>query len=91
MQDPSSHKPICFLDVEGKLYEYLVYKQLKIEIERTVLSEKQYGFKEGRQNVPILGLNACIKCNLIQKVGSLTLKLSHKVDCSIFTLALQFL
>lgn len=52
VEEPSSHRPICLLDVEGKLYEHLVLKKLKNEIERTgSLSQKQYGFREGRQTV----------------------------------------
>lgn len=52
IEDPSSHRPICLLDVEGKLYEHLVLKQLNSEIERTGgLSDKQFGFREGRQTV----------------------------------------
>lgn len=52
LNDPSSFRPICLLDVEGKLYEQLLLQKLKQEIERTGgLSDRQYGFREGRQTV----------------------------------------
>lgn len=31
--EPNSHRPICLFDMESKLYEHLVHKQLKFEIE----------------------------------------------------------
>lgn len=49
---PSSYRPICLLDIEGKLYEHLLLSRLKGEIERTGgLAKNQYGFREGRQTV----------------------------------------
>ncbi|XP_012281309.1 uncharacterized protein LOC105700220 [Orussus abietinus] len=40
IDNPASYRPICLLDVEGKLYDVT-----------GGLSEQQYGFKEGRQAV----------------------------------------
>lgn len=52
LEDPSSFRPICLLDVEGKLYELLLAARLDEEIERTGgLSEQQYGFRSGRQTI----------------------------------------
>lgn len=52
MENPSSYRPICLLDVEGKLYEQLILIRLKEEIARTGdLAENQFGFREGRQTV----------------------------------------
>lgn len=52
INDPASFRPICLLDVEGKLYEQLVLIRLNKEIDRTGgLSKRQYGFRRGRQTV----------------------------------------
>lgn len=51
-EEPSSYRPICLLDAEGKLYEHLILARMKKEIERTGgLAENQYGFREGRQTL----------------------------------------
>lgn len=48
VEDSISHIPICLMDVEGKLYQHLILKQVKREIEGTGdLSGKQYGFRVG--------------------------------------------
>ena len=50
--DPSSYRPLCLLDVEGKLFEHIMLARLKKELERTGgLAERQYGFREKRQTV----------------------------------------
>ncbi|KAJ8910519.1 hypothetical protein NQ315_012816 [Exocentrus adspersus] len=52
VEDPSSHRPLCLLDVEGKLYEHLILGRLNSELARTGgLSEQQYGFRKGKQTV----------------------------------------
>lgn len=56
LENPSSFRPICLLDVEGKLYEHLLLERLNKEIERTGgLSENQYGFRKGRQTIDAIG------------------------------------
>lgn len=35
LDDPSTFRPICLLDVEGKLYEQLLLGRLHQEVERT--------------------------------------------------------
>lgn len=50
--DPTAYRPICLLDAEGKLYEQLLTIRLKSELQRTGgLSDRQFGFTEGRQTV----------------------------------------
>lgn len=50
--DPTSFRPICLLDVEGKLYEQLLLIRLKAELQRTGgLSDMQFGFRERRQTI----------------------------------------
>lgn len=52
LNDPTSYRPICLLDAEGKLFEQLLSKRLKIELQRTGgLSNMQFGFREQRQTV----------------------------------------
>lgn len=49
---PSSYRPISLLDVEGKLYEQLLAGRLKQELKKSGdLSDRQFGFREGRQTV----------------------------------------
>lgn len=49
-KSPSSYRPICLLDAEGKLYEQLILERLNQELKRTGgLSSNQYGFRKGRQ------------------------------------------
>lgn len=51
-EDPGSYRPICILDVEGKLYELLLAARLDKEVEKTGgLSNDQYGFRSGRQTI----------------------------------------
>lgn len=52
LDNPSSFRPICLLDVEGKLYEHLLLERLNEELERSGgLSPYQYGFRKGRQTI----------------------------------------
>lgn len=52
LNEPASFRPICLLDVEGKLYEQLLLERLNKEIQLTGdLSDHQYGFRKGRQTV----------------------------------------
>ncbi|XP_033225991.1 uncharacterized protein LOC117178675 [Belonocnema kinseyi] len=52
IENPSSYRPICLPDVEGKLFEQLILIWLKEEILRTGgLAVNQYGFREGRKTV----------------------------------------
>lgn len=49
---PSSYRPLSLLDVEGKLYEQLLVARLKAELKKNGdLSDRQYGFRQGRQTV----------------------------------------
>lgn len=52
INSPGSYRPICLLDVEGKLYEQLIVARLKKELAKTGdLSDRQFGFRRGRQTV----------------------------------------
>lgn len=52
LENPASYRPICLLDIEGKLYEHLILARLKQELVRTGdLSQRQFGFRKGRQTV----------------------------------------
>lgn len=52
LDDPSSFRPICLMDIEGKLYEHLLLDRLNVELERTGgLSSNQFGFRKGRQTI----------------------------------------
>lgn len=52
LENPSSFRPICLLDIEGKLYEHLLLERLNAELARTGgLAENQYGFRKGYQTI----------------------------------------
>lgn len=52
LNDPTSYRPICLLDIEGKLFEQLLSIRLKSELNRTGgLSNMQFGFREQRQTI----------------------------------------
>lgn len=52
LENPSSFRPICLLDVEGKLYEQLLLERLTKDLDRTGgLSNNQFGFRKGRQTM----------------------------------------
>lgn len=52
LENPSSFRPICLLDIEGKLFEHLLLERLNEELERSGgLSSHQYGFRKGRQTL----------------------------------------
>lgn len=54
---PSSFRPICLLDVEGKLYEHLLLGRLNAELSRMGnLSDKQFGFRKGKQTVDAINV-----------------------------------
>ncbi|KAI5735555.1 hypothetical protein M8J77_020038 [Diaphorina citri] len=49
---PPTYRPICLLNTFGKLYEKMILNRLLKEIEeKSLLSEKQYGFMPGRSTV----------------------------------------
>jgi hypothetical protein len=45
-------RPICLLDVMGKLYEHLIRARLRSEVgEKGRLSDRQFGFREGMSTI----------------------------------------
>lgn len=52
ISDPSGYRPLCILNVFGKLLEYLLLARLKECVnERNAISQAQFGFREGRSTV----------------------------------------
>lgn len=45
----ATFRPLCLLNVLGKLYEHLLLQRLKLECDE--LSESQYGFREGKSTI----------------------------------------
>lgn len=79
--DPSSYRPLCLLDVEGKLFEQLVVARLEAEIERTGgLSDNQFGFRKGRQTID--AIKKVIR--VTERATSYTWK--HRKMCAVITL-----
>lgn len=78
---PGAYRPISLLDVEGKVYEHMILARLKNEIQRTGgLSERQFGFREGRQTID--AINEVIK--LAKNAASFSS--SHRRLCAMITL-----
>lgn len=49
---PASYRPLCMLDVAGKVYEKMLRARLRTAIELAGgLAENQYGFREGRSTM----------------------------------------
>lgn len=80
LDNPSSFRPICLLDVEGKLYEHLLLERLNSELERTGgLSENQFGFRKGRKTL-----------DAIDKVLNIARQAAEKRElCVVITLDIQ--
>ena len=54
-QNNKAYRPVCLLNVFGKLFEQLLLVRLKREIIRTGdLADEQYGFREGRSTIHAL-------------------------------------
>lgn len=81
LDDPTNYRPICLLDVEGKLYEQLLLTRLNKELARTGgLSDRQFGFRQGKQT-----------CDAIQTILSIARAASeythaHRRLCAVITL-----
>lgn len=49
---PSSYRPICLLDAEGKLYEQLLLGRINEELRKKGdLAKNEFGFRKGRQSI----------------------------------------
>lgn len=56
-KDNTSFSPICLFDVDGKLYEHLILGRLNFKLIRTgELSDKQYGYRKGKQINAVTGI-----------------------------------
>lgn len=81
LNSPSAFRPICLLDVEGKLFEHLILIRLKDELERTGgLAKNQYGFVEGRSTIDAI-LAVTRKAN-----EAADYSYAHRRICAIVTL-----
>lgn len=50
--DPGAYRPICLLNSLSKVYEALVHRRLKTELEAAnILSDMQFGFRGGRSAI----------------------------------------
>lgn len=84
LDNPASYRPLCLLDVEGKLYEQLISIKLKDELHRTGgLSDRQFGFREGRQTVDAI--------KEVMKIASEAAKYTaaYRRLCAVITLDVQ--
>lgn len=51
--NPSSYRPICLLDEEGKIMERIIVQRIKLELEQTGrnLNNRQFGFRNERSTI----------------------------------------
>ena len=50
--EPSSYRPLCMLDIVGKLLERVIYTRLEAAIQQVGdLSDSQFGFRKGRSTI----------------------------------------
>lgn len=81
LDDPATYRPICLLDVEGKLYEQLLLIRLNRELAKSGgLSDRQFGFREGRQTTD--AIQAII--NIAREASEYSH--SHRRLCAVITL-----
>lgn len=86
--EPSSYKPLCILDLAGKLLDKVVDTRLKdLYEEREMLTTNQYGFRRGRSTVDAMprlmgivrrGLDATCMA------GVLTLDIKNAFNCALW-------
>ena len=56
-QEPSSYRPLCMLNIVGKLFERVLSTRLDAAIlEAGGLSDNQFGFRKGRSTIDAIGL-----------------------------------
>lgn len=52
LEDPSSYRPICLLNIVGKLFERVIKTRIERRLEENGnLDDRQYGFRKGRSTV----------------------------------------
>lgn len=61
LDDPAAYRPICLIDVVGKLFEQLIKGRLEAELEAgDALSDRQFGFRKGRSTIQ--AVEAVLEC-----------------------------
>jgi len=67
VDDPSAYRPLCMLDVVGKLFERIVCNRLEEELEeRSGISDWQFGFRKKRSTVDAIKAVVEIASNAIE-------------------------
>lgn len=85
LREPSSYRPLCFLNCMGKLFEKIIDNRLRDILEADTpggLSENQYRFRGGRSTIDALQQ----VCKLVddtgpnKKIGLLTLDIKNAIN-----------
>ena len=67
LDSPSSYRPLCMIDIVGKLLERIIYNRLETSIQEAGgLSDYQYGFRKGRSAVDAIRRVVGIATDAIQ-------------------------
>lgn len=81
-QEEKAYRPICLLNVIGKLFEQLILCRLKKEIERKGgLSLEQYGFREGKSTTDAL--------ERVQEIAEIAKQRTAREKCIMITVDVQ--
>lgn len=84
--DPPAYRPICLINTLGKLFEGILNERLKKEIvEKHLLSDFQFGFREGRSTVHAIRKIKDIAGGELRKRGNC----SSRCFCLLITLDIQ--
>lgn len=91
IDSPTAYRPICLLDVMGKLYEALIQRRLEIELERGEgLSEAQFGFRRGRSTIQAAELVAKMAKNSERRLCVLvTLDVKNAFNSAVWSIIIR--
>lgn len=65
--EPSSYRPLCMLDIAGKLFERVIGARLEAAIQEAGdLADSQFGFRKGRSTVDAIGRVVGLATNALQ-------------------------
>lgn len=88
LDDPAAYRPLCMLDASGKLFEKLLVKRLRDNYSNDVISNRQYGYRQGRSTIDAMSYlkslvsdaNGRGRRNLY--VGMLTVDVRNAFSCA---------
>ena len=66
LDEPSAYRPLCMLDIAGKLFERIISVRLEAAIQQVGgLSDNQFGFKKGRSTIDAINTVVSVAENAV--------------------------